>query len=173
LPLALARGGGVSFLTGFSHNLNSMPVVNVLLHFVWATKNRTPYLATPEIRQKVWQHLSDNAKIKGIHLIAVSGHSDHCHCIVSLGKDQTISKIAQLLKGECSFWINKSGLISDFFPKEKFDWQEDYFAESVSPHLLHATKNYLLIQEEHHKKNSFQDEIEKFFKEYNAGNLPM
>ena len=149
-----------------------MPVLIIFLHFVWSTKNRTPFLPTPEIRQKVWQHTKDNAKLKGIHLLEISGFKDHCHCIISLGKDQTVSKIAQLLKGECSYWINKTGIINDFFSKEKFDWQDDYYVESVSPHHLHAMRNYLLIQEEHHKTTSFEEEYERFFKEYNEGNLP-
>ncbi len=32
---------------------------------------------------------------------------EHCHCIVSLGEDQTMRKIMQLIKGESSYWINK------------------------------------------------------------------
>jgi REP element-mobilizing transposase RayT len=150
-----------------------MPVINILLHYVWGTKNRTPFLITPEIRKLVWRHMADNAKIKGIYLIDVSGHKDHCHCIISLSKDQTVTKIAQLIKGECSYWINKSGLISEYFPKEKFDWQEDYFVESISPHLLHSVRNYLDIQEEHHKRYSFQEECEKFLKANNEWNLPI
>ncbi len=149
-----------------------MPVINVFLHFVWGTKNRTPFLATPEIRQSVWQHMVENGKIKSIFILGVSGHKDHCHCIVSLSADQAISKIAQLIKGEASFWINKSGLISPYFPKAKFDWQEDYFVESISPHLLYSVRNYLAIQEEHHIKYSFQEEYEKFLKANNEWNLP-
>lgn len=148
-------------------------MINVFLHFVWATKNRTPYLITPEIRKLVWQHIEINAKAKGIYILAINGHKDHCHCIVSLNKEQTISKIVQLLKGECSFWINKSNLITEYFPTEKFDWQDDYFVESVSPHLLHSVRNYLSIQEEHHKKFGFEDEYEKFLKESNERNLPI
>jgi len=36
---------------------------------------------------------------KKIWLDCVSGYSDHLHCLISLGKEQSISKVAQLIKG--------------------------------------------------------------------------
>jgi REP element-mobilizing transposase RayT len=64
-------------------------------------------LETKELRQKVWQHIKGNAKEKGIFIDFINGYSDHCHCLVSLGVDQNIQKIMQLIKGESAFWINK------------------------------------------------------------------
>ncbi|MEN8731407.1 MAG: transposase [Bacteroidia bacterium] len=49
---------------------------------------------------------------------AVNGYSQYCHCLVSLDSNQTIAEIAQLIKGESSFWINKNELTSS-----KFGWQ--------------------------------------------------
>lgn len=80
-----------------------MPFTKVYIHFVWSTKNRKPFLATPEIRQLMWNHIRENAKEKGIHIDFINGYSDHCHCLVSLGVDQTIQKVMQLIKGESSF----------------------------------------------------------------------
>jgi len=145
-----------------------MPIIKVYLHYVWSTKNRIPFLTTKEIRLQLWQHLEDNAKIKGIYTLGMGGHKDHCHCLVSMCHDQTISKIAQLLKGESSFWINKTGLILNDFPQEKFDWQDEYFAESVSPHLVPSVQNYILIQEEHHHQYTLQEEIEKLIADHNV-----
>lgn len=120
-----------------------MPFIRVYLHLVWSTKNRFPFLITPAIRSQVWEHIYINSKLKEINTLLVGGYNDHCHCLVSLGKEQTISKVVQLLKGECSFWINKSGLILDHFPDNKFDWQDEYFVESVSPKSLHHVWNYI------------------------------
>ena len=102
-----------------------MPFVKVWIHFVWSTKNREHYL-TIEIRQKVFQHIRENAKEKGIYLDFINGYVDHVHCLISLGTDQTIEKVMQLIKGECSFWINKNRLC-----KTKFEWQDEYFAVGV------------------------------------------
>jgi putative transposase len=65
-----------------------MSFIKVYIHFVWSTKNRIPFLATKELRQKVWKHIKENAKEKGIHIDFVNGYSDHCHCLVSLGQNQ-------------------------------------------------------------------------------------
>ncbi len=69
-----------------------MPFVKVYIHFVWSTKNRVQILNTPELRQNVWQHIRENAKKKELFIDFVNGHAEHCHCLISLGVDQTISK---------------------------------------------------------------------------------
>jgi putative transposase len=135
-----------------------MPFVKVWIHFIWSTKNREPYLTT-EIRPKVFQHIRENAKEKGIFLDFINGHVDHVHCLISLGTDQTIEKIVQLLKGESSFWINKNRLC-----KTRFEWQDEYFAVSVSESLLERVRRYIANQEEHHRTKSFDEEFKGFMK---------
>ncbi|MGB3079946.1 MAG: IS200/IS605 family transposase [Saprospiraceae bacterium] len=143
-----------------------MPFIRVYLHFVWATKNRIPFLCSETLRQAMWKHIEENARIKEIHTLNIGGYNDHCHCLISLTKDQTISKIAQLLKGESSFWINRTDLLVEGFSKRKFEWQKDYFVESVSPNLLPSIQNYILSQEHHHTLPGFYDEYDKFLDEF-------
>lgn len=138
-----------------------MPFVKVYIHFVWSTKNRVPFLDSVELRQKLWQHIKTNAKQKGIFIDFVNGHTDHCHCLVSLGIDQTIQKVMQLIKGEASFWINKEKLT-----KQKFEWQDEYFAVSVSESVLEKTRNYIKNQEDHHKTKTFRQEYDEFISKY-------
>jgi putative transposase len=59
-----------------------MPLIKVYLHFVWRTKNRFPFLDSIELREKVWKHIQENAKEKGIFVDFIGGYSDHCHCII-------------------------------------------------------------------------------------------
>src|SRR5690606_32256607 len=87
-------------------------------------------------------------------------------CLISLGSEQTISKIMQLIKGESAFWFNKQNFIT-----EKLEWQDEYFAVSVSESVVDKVRNYIKNQEIHHTKKSFQEEytelIEKFgFKKF-------
>ncbi len=138
-----------------------MPFVKVYLHCVWSTKNRIPYLDSIELRQKVWNHIRENAIQKGIYIDFINGYSDHCHCLISLGVDQNIQKVIQLIKGESSFWINKNELT-----KEKFQWQEEYFAVSVSESILDKVREYIKNQEEHHKKKSLQEQYDEFILKY-------
>ena len=137
-----------------------MPFVKAWIHFVWATKNREPLLHD-DIRQQVFTHMRENAKQKKIYLDFINGYREHVHCLVSLGVDQTIAKTAQLIKGESSYWINKEG-----FLKEKFEWQDEYFAVSVSESQVDAVRGYIKRQEEHHKHKTFQQEYNEFISKY-------
>ena len=67
----------------------------------------------------------------------------------------------QLIKGESSFWVNKQKLI-----KSKFEWQDEYFAISVSESQVKAVRKYILNQEEHHKKKTFKQEYDEFIQKY-------
>lgn len=122
-----------------------MPSIKVYIHFVWSTKNRVPHLDSKELRIKVWNHIKENAEEKGVFIDFINGYTDHCHCLVSLRADQTIQKVMKLIKGESSFWINKNNLT-----KEKFEWQDEYFAASVSDSMLDNVREYIKNQEEHH-----------------------
>ena len=142
-----------------------MPFIKVYIHFVWGTKNRFPFLDSAELRRKVWNHIRENAKEKGIHMDFINGYSDHCHCIISLGVDQNIKKIIQLIKGESSFWINKNNLT-----KEKFEWQDEYFAVSVSESLIDKFRDYIKNQEIHHKKKTFREECDEIISKFGFNN---
>jgi len=147
-----------------------MPFAKVYIHFVWSTKNRVPYLSTPELRVAMWKHIRENAKTKEIYIDFINGHKEHCHCLVSLGEDQTMRKIMQLIKGESSYWINKQNLLN-----EKFEWQDEYFAVSVSESLVDKVRNYIKNQENHHTKKTWEEEynelIEKFgFQKFSDNN---
>ena len=138
-----------------------MPFVKVYIHFVWSTKNREAFLDTKEIREQLWRHIKDNAKEKGIFVDFINGYEEHCHCLVSLGVDQTIQKTMQLIKGESSFWINKQSLT-----KNKFEWQDEYFAVSVSESMLDKVRNYIKSQEKHHSQQSYQQEYDEMIDKF-------
>ena len=143
-----------------------MPYIKIWIHFVWSTKNRLPLL-TNDIRQKVFQHIRENSVEKGIHIDFINGFTDHVHCLVSLGSEQTIKQIMQLIKGESSHWINKNNLCRD-----KFEWQNDYFAVSVSESAIDKVRDYIANQEEHHKQKSFADEFENFLRKAGFQRFP-
>ncbi len=138
-----------------------MPYIKVYIHFVWSTKNREPFLDSKELRQKVWYHIKENAKEKGIFIDFINGYQEHCHCLISLGSNQTIEKTMQFIKGESSFWINKNSLT-----KGKFGWQDEYFAVSVSESVIDRVREYIKNQEEHHSHKSYNEEYDEFISRY-------
>jgi len=138
-----------------------MPFIKVWIHFVWSTKGRQPVLID-EFRDKLFAHIKENAKEKKIYLDRINGYHDHVHCLVSLSSNQTIEKVAQLLKGEASFWFNnKSG-----FDTRKLEWQDEYFAVSVSESMLDTVRAYVDNQVQHHRKKTFAEEYDELISRF-------
>ena len=138
-----------------------MAFVKIWIHVVWSTKRREPILEESK-RQIIFEHIHQNALSKGILMEIVNGHLDHVHCLFRLKNDQTISKVMQLIKGESSFWVNQQNLL-----KKKLQWQDEYFAVSISESGVAAVKNYILNQEDHHMKQTFTQEYNEFIEKYN------
>lgn len=137
-----------------------MSHVKIWIHLVFATKCRD-HLIPQYLSHKVHEHIMLNCKKKEIYLQATNGVSDHVHLLISLGKDQSISQVVQLIKGESSFWINRNLALP-----YKFSWQDDYFAVSVSESHIDNVAKYIKNQEEHHRIKSFTEEIDEFILRY-------
>ena len=137
-----------------------MSYVKIWVHCVWSTKMRKPFLESG-IKNKVIEHIRENAKIKNIYIDFINGYSEHLHALISLQKKQNISDVMQLIKGESSWWINKSNLL-----RNKFSWQDDFFAVSVSHSQVNEVRDYIKNQEQHHKKMTWDEEIKLFIKKY-------
>lgn len=140
-----------------------MPYTKVMIHFIWATKNRMP-LITDELKPLLLSHIIENSKKKEIFIDSLNCVEDHIHILLSLGTEQTIAKTAMLIKGESSYWVNKQKL-----SKSKFEWQDEYIALSVSESGVTNVRQYIANQEEHHKMKTFMDEYEAFLKENGLG----
>ena len=138
-----------------------MSWVRVYIHLVFSTINREPFLHSEELRKELFRHIKQNAIKKETWLDCVNGYQEHAHCLISLHKEQTISKVAQLIKGESSFWINQNKLTAN-----KFNWQDDYWAVGISESHLNSVRDYIHNQQIHHAKQSFTDEIKEFMDKY-------
>ena len=66
-----------------------------------------------------------------------------------------------LIKGESSFWINKNKIVP-----QGFEWQDEYFAVSVSESAVGAARKYINNQEAHHSKVTFVQEYNEFISKY-------
>lgn len=136
-----------------------MAFVKAMIHSVWGTKNRLPYLTT-DIRLIAIDHIKSNAVKKGIYIESIGGHTEHLHCLFGLNADMSIAKVMQLIKGESAFWIN-----SQKITKLKFEWADEYYAASVSESHISLVKEYIKNQEIHHRTKTFQEECETILKE--------
>lgn len=114
-----------------------MSWVRVWIHLVFTTKNRERILATKEKRELLFGHIKENAKRKKIFLDVVNGYDNHVHFLISLSKDLTISKTAQLIKGESLHWFNKAF-------NENLFWQDDYWVVGISESHINKVRKYIV-----------------------------
>ena len=140
-----------------------MPFTKIWIHIIWSTKNREKII-TQKLKPLLLKHIKENSVLKEIFVDSLNCVNDHIHLLISLGREQTISKIVMLLKGESSNWVNKSKLISG-----KFEWQDEYIAVSVSESQVEKVREYIKKQEDHHRTKSFNEEYNLFIKKYNFG----
>ncbi len=137
-----------------------MPWIRIWVHLVFSTKNREEML-NDNIRKNVFKHIKEYAAKREIWLDLIGGYREHAHCLISLKSKQSIDKIAQLIKGESSFWVNKALNEQDYLK-----WQNDYWAVSVSESHLESVREYIKRQETHHKEVSFNTEIDEFMNKF-------
>jgi putative transposase len=137
-----------------------MSYVKILIHLVFAVKNREPYF-TKDIRPVIFNHILENARKKDLYIDYINGWYDHVHILLSFGKNQTISGTAKLIKGESSNWINNENIFN-----KKFEWQDDYYAVSIGQSAVDNLINYIKNQEEHHNKHTFEQEIKEILSRY-------
>jgi len=141
-------------------SITAMSFVKIWVHIVFSTKNREPFLSK-EIRYQVKRQIILNCKEDNIYLQSINGYTDHLHCLVSLGREQTISSIVQYIKGKSAHWLNEN-----YFKGGDFLWQDDYFAISVSESQVKKVISYIKNQERHHQSFSFNQEANEFNKRF-------
>jgi REP element-mobilizing transposase RayT len=138
----------------------SQSLAKVYVHAIFSTKNREPILAD-EWRDELFHVLGGTANNLGCQSLIVGGVADHVHLLFQLGRTVTISDAVGKIKSMSSTWINQSrGLPAPFH------WQSGYAVFSVSQSNVEAVREYILRQPEHHKKQSFQDEVREWLRRY-------
>ena len=137
-----------------------MPYIKILIHLIFSTKNRVK-LISAQLKPLLLKHIKENSIKKNIYIDFINCVSDHIHLLISLNSEQSISKVAQLIKGESSYWLNKNNLVIN-----KFEWQDEYIAVSIGHSQVNRVRDYIKSQEEHHRKKSFKEEYDEFIDKY-------
>ena len=127
-------------------------LTNVLVHFVFSTKDRTPAIAE-ELREELYSYIGGILRNERCRLLAIGGIPDHIHLLVRLHPDVAVSEAVRKIKANSSRWMNQKGN-----GRRRFAWQTGYGAFSVSESQVKVVERYIASQEEHHRKRSFQEE---------------
>ena len=128
------------------------------IHVVYSTKERAP-LIDSSWEPRLYDVSGGILKTVKCSLLAAGGVEDHVHLLVSLARDISVSDAVRNVKTDSSKWIHEA------FPKlADFYWQTGYSAFSVSQSQLPAVKHYIANQKEHHRKQSYQDEVRQLLR---------
>ena len=130
----------------------------VLVHLVFSTKNRQPFIAADQ-RNRTFAYLAGALKGIDCPVVTVGGVADHIHLLFVLARTLALSKVVEEVKKESSKWA-KVHIHPDFF------WQNGYGAFSVSPSIVPQVSAYIQNQEEHHRTLTFQDEFRELLRRH-------
>ena len=99
----------------------------------------------------------------GCPTLQIGGVDDHVHLLFVLSKNSSIAQIVYEVKRGSSKWIKTQG--PEF---KQFHWQNGYGAFSVSQSHVEQVQRYILRQERHHRKVTFEDEYREFLRRYDV-----
>ena len=134
-------------------------LARLLVHLVFSTKNRIPFLRSPELRSEAHAYLTATLRGLDCEPVQVGGVGDHVHLLFSLSRTISLADLVKHLKTSSTKMIREKG-------QGDFSWQTGYGAFSVSESNKSAVIAYIVDQEVHHRKMTFQEEIRALLKKH-------
>ncbi len=131
-------------------------VGNVVIHLIFSTIGRRA-LITPGLQVDLFAYLVGIVRERRATALIVNGTSDHVHVLTRIRPAQSVAEVVRVIKANSSRWAREKG-------NTDFAWQSGYGAFSVSESNVAAVAKYIATQEEHHRKQSFQEEFVAFLK---------
>ncbi len=130
-----------------------MSKVSSLFHIVINTYCRKKTIPQ-EHKHELYKYI--NGVIEGCHsqLIRINGTENHLHILVDLHPTVSLASLVQAIKQSSNKWMS----VNQSFPAFEH-WGKEYFAFSVSHTSCENVKNYIINQEEHHRKLTFEEEL--------------
>jgi len=136
-------------------------LAKILVHIVFSTKDRRPFLTNLPLRDELHHYLGGIASTLECQPIIAGGVEDHVHLLVALARTVDAATLVKELKRGSSLWIKtKSNDLQDFA------WQHGYGIFSVGFSQLNDVRTYIQNQPEHHKHQTFQDELRTLLRRY-------
>ena len=133
---------------------------NVLLHLVFSTKNRRPWINL-EIEEELFKYVAGICRELKCPSHKIGGSDDHLHIACTLSRTMAVSKLMEEIKSSSSKWIKTKG---DRYAD--FAWQNGYGAFSIGQSQLGDLGHYIGKQREHHRRLTFQEEYRRLLAKY-------
>ena len=147
-------------LKGQNNKAMAQSLSQMYTHIVFSTKRHYPFIK-PDIEAELFAYIGDTIKRLGGIPFLINGTEDHIHVFSTLPKTISLAKFIEEIKRNSSRWVKPKA------PGYKnFAWQNGYGAFSVSSSKKRIVIKYIANQKEHHKKQTFKEELRTFLDEY-------
>ena len=124
----------------------------IYIRIVFTPAHRQCLIPKPH-KTELHKYITGIVQNKGHKMLAINAMPDHIHIFVGLKPIASVSDLVRVIKNNSSGFINDKQWI-----RGKFNWQEGYGAFSYGHSQIDTVVHYIQHQEEHHKKQSFQEE---------------
>lgn len=118
-------------------------------------------LIEPAWKDQLHKYISGIVHNQGHKMLAINSMPDHLHLFFGFRPKQSLSDLIRMVKSDSSEWIN----VQKFSPAN-FNWQEGYGAFSYSRSQVQTVIDYIMNQENHHRKKTFLEEYTGFLKNF-------
>jgi len=132
----------------------------ILYHIVFRTKNSKKTLKHEFIRE-LFAYIMGIIKNKNCFLYRINGIEDHIHILSDLHPRIALADYIRDIKSSSSLWLKQSGKFPHFS-----GWADGYAAFTVGWADKAKVITYIKYQQEHHKKESLEEELKRFLKDY-------
>ena len=132
--------------------------IDINIQLVFAVKNRDS-LIRKDWQIQLYQYITGIVQQNNHKMLRINGMSDHIHIFIGYNVNQLIPNLVEEIKTSSNKYI-KDNKLTPF----KFAWQTGYGAFSYSHSDRDKVINYIINQQEHHRKKTFEEEYMGFFK---------
>jgi len=132
----------------------------ILYHLIYRTKDSRKTLVQEHSRE-LYAYLLGFIKNKNCFLYRVNGMEDHLHILCDLHPMIALADFIRDMKTSSSIWLKQTGNFPEFD-----GWADGYAALTYAWKDKDMIVNYIKNQQEHHKKETFEDELRSLLGEH-------
>jgi putative transposase len=135
-----------------------------LYHIVFRTKNSKPTIKQDHVKD-LYAYIAGIVKHKNSHLYRINGVENNLHILTDMHPSIAQADFMREIKASSSLWMKNSKLFPLFI-----GWEEGYGSFTCSYMDVNRLVEYIKNQQEHHKKETFEEEYRRILME--SGIIP-
>lgn len=133
----------------------------IIVHTVWSTQYRMPLLSN-NIQQNLYNFIKETVLESKGDIYEIGGVEDHIHILMEVPRDKPLSDLIKDIKTKSTHWLK----LKDPLKFNDFGWQNGFGGFTISYSSINSVSHYIQQQEEHHRKRTFQEELQDLFPQW-------